>query len=67
MYGLSSGTNLVFGVLMAERHIDKKIKADKKQQKLNCNIPFYLKSTEQTITFKLCFISQFECNGLNDP
>ena len=33
---------------------------------LNCNIQFYFKSIEQTITFKLCFISQFKCNGLHD-
>ena len=39
---------------------------DKKPQKLNCNIPFYFKSIEQTITFKLCFISQFKCNGLHN-
>ena len=26
----------------------------------------YFKSIEQTITFKLCFISQFKCNGLHD-
>ena len=27
---------------------------------------FFLFSIEQTITFKLCFISQFKCNGLHD-
>ena len=37
-----------------------------KPQILNCNIQFYFKSIEQTITFKLCFISQFKCNGLHD-
>ena len=40
--------------------------ADEKPQILNCNIQFYFKSIEQTITFKLCFISQFKCNGLHD-
>ena len=39
---------------------------DEKQQILNCNILFYFKSIEQTITFELCFISQFKCNGLHD-
>ena len=39
---------------------------DKKQRILNCNILFYFKSIEQTITFELCFISQFKCNGLHD-
>ena len=39
---------------------------DEKPQILNCNIQFYFKSIEQTITFKLCFISQFKCNGLPD-
>ena len=37
---------------------------DEKQQILNCNILFYFKSIEQTITFKLCFITQFKCNAL---
>ena len=37
---------------------------DEKPQILNCNIQFYFKSIEQTITFKLCFITQFKCNGL---
>ena len=32
---------------------------DEKPQISNCNIQFYFKSIEQTITFKLCFISQF--------
>ena len=36
-----------------------------KRHKLNCNIS-YFKSIEQTITFELCFISQFKCNGLHD-
>ena len=40
--------------------------ADEKQQILNCNSLFYFKSIEQTITFKLCFITQFKCNGLPD-
>ena len=39
---------------------------DEKPQILNCNILFYFKSIEQTITFELCFISQFKCNGLHD-
>ena len=39
---------------------------DEKQQILNCNILFYFKSIEQTITFELCSISQFKCNGLHD-
>ena len=39
---------------------------DKKPQILNCNIQLYFKSIEQSITFKLCFISQFKCNGLHD-
>ena len=39
---------------------------DEKPQILNCNIQFYFKSIEQTITFKLCFITQFKCNGLHD-
>ena len=39
---------------------------DEKPQILNCNIEFYFKSIEQTITFELCFISQFKCNGLHD-
>ena len=39
---------------------------DEKPQILNCNIQFYFKPIEQTITFKLCFISQFKCNGLHD-
>ena len=40
---------------------------DEKPQILNyCNILFYFKSIEQTITFKLCFITQFKCNGLHD-
>ena len=41
---------------------------DEKPQILNnyCSIQFYFKSIEQTITFKLCFISQFKCNGLHD-
>ena len=39
---------------------------DEKRQILNCNIKFYFKSIEQTVTFKLCFISQFKCNGLHD-
>ena len=40
--------------------------SDEKPQILNCNFLFYFKSVEQTITFKLCFISQFKCNGLHD-
>ena len=39
---------------------------DEKPQILNCNILFYFKSIEQTITFELCFISQFKYNGLHD-
>ena len=39
---------------------------DEKPQILNCNIQFYFKSIEQTVTFELCFISQFKCNGLHD-
>ena len=39
---------------------------DEKPQILNCNILFYFKSIEQTITFELCFISQFKCYGLHD-
>ena len=39
---------------------------DEKPQILNCNILFYFKSIEQTITFKFCSISQFKCNGLHD-
>ena len=39
---------------------------DEKPQILNCNILFYFKSIEQTITFKLCFMTQFKCNGLHD-
>ena len=39
---------------------------DEKPQILNCNIQFYFKSIEQTITFELCFITQFKCNGLLD-
>ena len=39
---------------------------DEKPQILNSNILFYFKSIEQTITFKLCFISQFKCNSLDD-
>ena len=39
---------------------------DEKPQILNCNIQFYFKSIEQTITFELCFITQFKCNGLHD-
>ena len=39
---------------------------DEKPQILNCNILFYFKSIEQTITFELCFISQFKCNGLHE-
>ena len=38
---------------------------DENPQILNCNIQFYFKSIEQTITFKLCFIAQFKCNGLH--
>ena len=38
---------------------------DEKPQILNCNIQFYFKSIEQTITFKLGFTSQFKCNGLH--
>ena len=39
---------------------------DEKPQILNCNIQFYFKSIEQTITFELCFITQFKWNGLHD-
>ena len=39
---------------------------DEKPQILNCNIQFYFKLIEQTITFELCFITQFKCNGLHD-
>ena len=39
---------------------------DEKQQILNCNILFYFKSIEQTITFELCIITQFKCNGWHD-
>ena len=39
---------------------------DEKPEILNCNIQFYFKSIEQTITFILCFITQFKCNGLLD-
>ena len=39
---------------------------DETPQILNCNILFYFKSIEQTIKFKLCFISQFKCNDLHD-
>ena len=38
---------------------------DEKPQILNCNIRLYFKSIEQTITFKLCFISQFKCDGMH--
>ena len=37
---------------------------DEKPRIVNCI--FYFISIEQTITFKLCFISQFKCNGLHD-
>ena len=38
---------------------------DHRRKTANIKIVIF-KSIEQTITFKLCFITQFKCNGLHD-